>query len=158
MTVNIDLKKADSPKNYMMRQKGGLAMYLSMLSNEKKHLFLNLEIYMSKIDGEFTNAEKMIIDAHCMEMHIDNNNYEADMSQDEVLRNLQESLTDEERRIVFLELVATVMADDVYHEAEEKLINRFAELLEIDENGVNEAFSIIKDMKAVYERCAKYIK
>ena len=29
-------------------------MYLSMLDNEKKHLFLELEIYMSKIDGDFS--------------------------------------------------------------------------------------------------------
>ncbi len=133
-------------------------MYLSMLNNEKKHLFLNLEIYLSQIDGEFSDAEKKIIDAHCMEMHIDNNNYEVDLPQDEVLRNLQKSLTREECRIVFLELVATVMADDVYHEAEGKLINSLAELFEIDEYNVNEALSIIKDMKVVYERCAKFIK
>lgn len=133
-------------------------MYLSMLSNEKKHLFLNLEIYMSKIDGDFSDGEKQIIDVHCMEMHIDNNNYEADMPQDEVLRQLKETLTYNERRIVFLELVATIMADDVYDEKEEKLSSRLADLFEIDDEGVKEAFSIIKDMKSVYERCSDYIK
>lgn len=133
-------------------------MYLSMLSNEKKHLFLNLEIYMSKIDGEFSEGEKQIIDAHCIEMHIDNNNYEADMSQDEVLRQLKETLTRSEQRIVFLEIIATIMADDVYHEEEGKLTSRLAELLDINDDGVKEAFSIIKDMKNVYERCSNYIQ
>lgn len=133
-------------------------MYLSMLSNEKKHLFLNLEIYMSKVDGDFSDGEKQIIDVHCIEMHIDNNNYEADMPQDEVLKQLKETLTHKEQRIVFLELVATIMADDVYHEEEEVLTNRLASVLDIDDDGVKEAFSIIADMKSVYERCSDYIK
>ena len=88
-------------------------MYLSMLNNEKKHLFLNLEIYLSSIDGDFSDEEKKIIDVHCIEMHIDNNNYEADMPLDEVLKKLKETLTHSEYRIVFLELAATIMADDV---------------------------------------------
>ena len=133
-------------------------MYLYMLNNEKRHLFLNMELYMSMVDGEFSDGEKAIIDAHCMEMHIDNNNYEVDMPQDEVLSQLKKTLTREERRIVFLELVATIMADNTYHEEEEKLAKRLSELFEIDDDGVKEAFSIISNMKCVYKRCADYIK
>lgn len=133
-------------------------MYLSMLSNEKKHLFLNLEIYMSKVDGAFSDEEKQIIDAHCMEMHIDNNNYEAEMPQDEVLKQLKEKLTHKEQRIVFLEIIATILADNEYHATEETLISRMANLLGIDDEGIEDAISIIKDMKNVYKRCADYIK
>lgn len=133
-------------------------MYLSMLNNEKRHLFLNLEIYMSKIDGEFSDEEKQIIDVHCMEMHIDNNDYEAEMPQDEVLKQLKEKLTHKEQRIVFLEIIATILADNVYHAMEETLISRMANLLGIDAEGIEDAISIIKDMKSVYKRCADYIK
>ena len=133
-------------------------MYLSMLSNDKKHLFLNLELYMSKIDGEFSDEEKQIIDVHCMEMHIDNNNYEAEMPLDEVLRQLKEKLTYKEQRIVFLELIATIMADNAYHIEEEAFTSRLANMLNIDDDGVEDAISIIRDMKSVYKRCANYIK
>lgn len=133
-------------------------MYLSILNNEKRHLFLNLEIYMSKIDGDFSEDEKKIIDAHCIEMHIDNNDYEPDMPRDEVLKQLQESLSPQEKKIVFLELAATILADNVYHESEKELVNNFAKLLDISDTDVDDAFSIIKDMKNVYERCAAYIK
>ena len=133
-------------------------MYLSMLDNDARHLFLNLEIYMSKVDGDFSDEEKMIIDAHCMEMHIDNNNYEPDMLRDEVFEKLNESLTKQEKKIVFLELVGTILADRVYHDAERELTNRFSKLLDISDAEVDEAFSIIHDMKDVYERCAGYIK
>ena len=133
-------------------------MYLSMLSNDKKHLFLNLELYMSKIDGAFSDEEKQIIDVHCMEMHIDNNNYEAEMPLDEVLKQLKEKLTHKEQRIVFLELIATIMADNAYHITEKALTSRLANLLSIDDDGVENASSIINDMKSVYKRCADYIK
>ena len=102
-----------------------------MLSNEKKHLFLNLEIYMAKVDGEFSEDERQIIDTHCLEMHIDNNNYETDMSQDDVIKQLQNSLTHEEQKMVFLELIATIMADDIYHEKEKNLTNKLADVFDI---------------------------
>lgn len=132
-------------------------MYLAMLSNEKKHLFLNLEIYLSKVDSDFSAAEKRIIDAHCIEMHIDNNGYEADMSQSDIFEGLKE-FTKQESKIVFLELVGTIMADNVYNIEEKALVKKLAEILELKDDDINLAFSIISDMKKVYERCADYIK
>ncbi len=132
-------------------------MYLSMLSSEKKRLFLNLEIYLSKVDSDFSDAEKTIIDAHCIEMHIDNNNYDVDMTQSEVFDGLKE-LTHQESKIVFLELVGTIMADNVYHVEEKALVKKLAEILGMTEEDIDSAFSIIADMKNVYERCADYIK
>jgi len=132
-------------------------MYLSMLSNTNKRLFLNLEIYLSKVDSDFSENERIIIDAHCMEMHIDNNNYEADMSQSEIFEGLK-ALTKQESKIVFLELVGTIMADNVYHVEEKALVNKLAEALKLEENDISLVFSIITDMKNVYERCAEYVK
>ena len=130
-------------------------MYLSMLSDTNKRLFLNLEIYLSKVDSDFSENERIIIDAHCMEMHIDNNNYEADMSQSEIFEGLK-ALTKQESKIVFLELVGTIMADNVYHVEEKALVNKLAEALKLEENDISLVFSIITDMKNVYERCAEY--
>ena len=132
-------------------------MYLSMLSDTNKRLFLNLEIYLSKVDSDFSENERIIIDAHCMEMHIDNNNYEADMSQSEIFEGLK-ALTKQESKIVFLELVGTIMADNVYHVEERALVNKLAEALKLEENDISLVFSIITDMKNVYERCAEYVK
>ena len=132
-------------------------MYLSMLSSEKKRLFLNLEIYFSKVDSDFSDAEKTIIDSHCIEMHIDNNNYDVDMTQSEVFDGLKE-LTHQESKVVFLELVGTIMADNVYHVEEKALVKKLAEILGMTEEDIDSAFSIIADMKNVYERCADYIK
>lgn len=132
-------------------------MYLARLSVEKRYLFRDLEIIMSKIDGDFSPNEKLIIDTHCVEMHIDNNNYESDFSEDELLKKIEGGLNENEQRIFFFELAATVLADDVYHESEKKLINKLSNVLKIDNDKVDDAFDIINDLKSVYARCESYI-
>lgn len=133
-------------------------MYLSMLNNEQKHLFLDLELYMSKVDGDFSEEEKNIINAHCMEMRIDNNNYESEVAVDELFTAIKEKFTHKEKHILFLELTATVLADGVYDEAEKELIDKLAEILDITKNEVQEVFKLITDLKDVYSRCAAFIQ
>ncbi len=132
-------------------------MYLSMLSIEKKYLFRNLELIMSKIDGDFSPEEKALIDTHCIEMHIDNNNYEVQTSLDKVLSEINKTLTPQEKSIFFLELVGTIMADNVYHDAEKGLADKLADIFEINQEKKDEAFKIINEMKMIYEKCANYI-
>lgn len=132
-------------------------MYLSKLSNEKRHLFLDLELYMSKTDGDFSNSEKQIIDTHCMEMHIDNNGYECELPLDQVFQELQEKCTAEEKHIIFIELLAVVMADKVYHDSEKIIIERLAEILDIKEAEVEYAFNAVNKMREAYEEFAKFV-
>ncbi len=63
-------------------------------------MYLDLELYLSKVDGEFNELEKQIIDTHCIEMHIDSNKYQCELSLDEVFRKLEEC-TLEEKYIIF---------------------------------------------------------
>lgn len=132
-------------------------MYLSKLNNEKRHLFLDLELYLSKTDGDFSDSEKRIIDTHCIEMHIDNNRYECELSLDQVFRELREKCTTEEKRIIFIEIVAVVIADDVYHDSEKHIIERLAEVLSITENEVEYAFNAVAQMRDAYEKISGFV-
>ncbi|MBQ7973228.1 MAG: TerB family tellurite resistance protein [Lachnospiraceae bacterium] len=132
-------------------------MYLSLLNREQKSLFLELELYMSKIDSNFSEEEKIIINTHCLEMHIDNNNYECTMPLDLVISRIQKEFGDKEKRIVFLELVATIMADNVYHDAEKELLNKLQELLEFDSASTKIVFDIINSIKESYKKCAHFV-
>ena len=132
-------------------------MYLMKLSNEKRHLFLDLEIYLSKTDGEFDDSEKRIIDTHCKEMHIDNNGYECELPLDQVFQNIHEKCTTEEKHIIFIELLAVVMADNVYHESEKVIVNRLAEVLDIGEKEIEYAFQAVNKMREAYEEFAHFV-
>lgn len=133
-------------------------MYLAKLDIEKKYLFRDLEIIMSKVDGDFSSDEKLIIDTHCMEMHIDNNNYESALSEEELLKQIEEGLDEKEQKIFFFELAATVMADNIYHDAEKKLIKKLSDVLKFDDEKTNEVFGIINDLKSAYSRCAAFFE
>ncbi len=119
-------------------------MYLSKLNIEKKHLFLNLELYLSRVDGDFSDEEKMIINTHCIEMHIDNNNFETDMPLDDVITKINKVLTKQENKIFFLELAGTVMADNIYHGKEKELLYKIAGVLNMTCDEIDMAISIIK--------------
>lgn len=132
-------------------------MYLSKLSNEKKHLFLDLELYLSKSDGEFSKQEKQIIDTHCLEMRIDCNKYHCELPLDEVYKRLEEC-TPEEQHIIFIEMLATVIADEVYHDEEKKIVETLAEILKINSNEIEQAFSIIYNLKKTYEELGNFVR
>ncbi len=133
-------------------------MYLSMLSNEKKHLFLDLELHMSNVDEDFSDFEKAIIEAHCIEMRIDNYNYECEFSLEDIIQKIESEFTKKEKRIIFFELMATVLADGVYHDSEKRLIERLSSILEIGTIEVTRVFDLINDLKIAYEGCAKFVK
>ena len=133
-------------------------MYLAALDSEKKHLFRDLEIYMSNIDGDFSDKEKEIINLHCVEMHIDNNNFKCEYSLDEIYTRMKENMSVQEKHIIFLELTATILADEIYHEKEREMVEKLSSILCISDAEINEAFTIIRDMKSVYERCAAFVK
>ena len=105
---------------------------------------------MSKIDGEFSDSEKLIIDAHCMEMRIDKNDYECTMPLNELLGKLSEDCTPEEKRIIFVELLAVVMADNVYHNSEKTMIRQLKQCLDIRDAEEKEAIKLIAEMKKTY--------
>ena len=62
-----------------------------------------------------------------------------------------------EKRIVFLELAVTVLADGVYTNSEKKLIQKLSQLLDIKEFDVNEALDIAERLKTEYDRCALFV-
>jgi len=132
-------------------------MYLSQLNLEKKHLFLDLELYISKTDGDFSDGERAIIDSHCIEMQIDNNNYTCELPLDEVISMLSSKCSVQEKHIVFLELAATVLADEVYRTSEKQLMKRLAETLDISCEDTAQAFTLIRKMKDAYEGCAQFV-
>lgn len=132
-------------------------MYLFQLSNEKRHIFLDLELYMSKIDGKFSEEEKEIINTHCLEMHINNNNYECELPLETVLSRIREEFNRKEKRIVYLELLATVLADNVYDDAEKDLIEKLKETFEIGDDEEVEIIMVLSDIKSAYKKCASFI-
>lgn len=133
-------------------------MYLALLDDEKKELFLNLEIHISRTDGEFGDDEKMIIDTHCMEMGIDNHNYESWINYDSVISTLSEQCNKLEKRIIFFELAAVVLADGVYHDNEKTMLYELGKYFDINNDKVDGLIDTLIGLRRIYAECVAFVE
>lgn len=133
-------------------------MYLAGLDIEKKYLFRELSIHIAKIDGDFSDLEKMVIDAHCLEMNVDNNDYESELDFYEVLLKIKEIFDINELRMIYLEIVAVVLADNIVKNDEKELLRKISNELGISLKDENEAINILKMLKKVYEKMSSFVE
>lgn len=132
-------------------------MFLFNLSNKEKHLFLDLEIYISMIDGEFNDAEKQLIDLHAMEMRVDHNHYTPERSIEEVRSQIIQ-LDDKTKRIYFFELISTVMSDGVYASDEQNLIENIAVMFGLSRKEIDYVFDSVNMLRSGYEKAISFIE
>jgi len=91
-------------------------MFLSILNNQEKEVFLNLVINVAEIDGEFTQAEQNQISAYVLEMGITlKEKHTYNKSNSELLQELSKS-TIQVRRSIFIEIVALMVVDGMKDE------------------------------------------
>lgn len=98
-------------------------MFLMKLEPKEKFSFLQLAHYIARIDNEFGLEEEEIILEYCTEMGIEN-----DKDFDLEIFNLEETLKDfkskKSKKIVILELMILIHADDKFDLKERALITK----------------------------------
>ena len=99
-------------------------MYLSKLNLEKKKLFLDLSIHAALANNDFAEEQKVMVDAYCDEMGIQQSTYEATKELDVVLNELKEKCSNEELNIVLIETAALIMSDNIYDAMEQKFMKK----------------------------------
>ena len=133
-------------------------MYLAGLEIEKKYMFRELSIHVAKIDGKFSDSEKLVIDAHCLEMRIDNNNYETELDLDRVLKKIKENFDMNELRMIYLEIVSVILADNIIESNEKDVLSKISTEFGFDKENENEAIDILMNLKKVYERMSSFVE
>jgi hypothetical protein len=96
-------------------------MFLNRLAQEEKIAFLELAHYISRSDDDFSETQKNIISQYCMEMAIN------DIDYSEESFNLDQSISKitnkESQKIVLLEVMALVYADNILHDNEKVILD-----------------------------------
>lgn len=132
-------------------------MFLAILNDEKKKLFLNLSIYAAKADNLLAEEEKAIINAHCTEMGLNNNNYEPNLSLNESLEKLSKICSSNELNMIVLEIMAVILADNEYSDSEKDFIKEIEKHFNIDKIRMEKACTILKDLKDIYKKMNDFI-
>ncbi len=121
-------------------------MLLNQLSENSKNLFLNLEVFLANVDGEYSESEDRIIRMHCKEMGLEIIQYNENLRLEDIIKNINSEMTVKEKKIIFIELLTVVFIDGVYDDREKEFIENLRKLLYIPENVGQQAFYMVKKL------------
>jgi hypothetical protein len=124
-------------------------MFLSLLKENNKELFLKVCVYASLANGVFADEEKAMIFAYCREMNIAERIPESDDGLESVLKDLVVSCDAVEKKIVVLEILGLIKSDGVYDEKEKLFMKQLADGLQINESVVDKLNSLLEIYVAV---------
>jgi len=107
-------------------------MFLNRFSLEEKKSFLHLAHHIAHVDGEFSEKEQVIIDKYCMEMQMD----DVEFDQDSFVLNecLASFEKDSHKKVVLLEIMALIFSDGEFHQSEEHVVNQMVKEFQLNPN------------------------
>ena len=107
-------------------------MFLNRLSQEEQSAFLELAHHIARSDNDFSEDQKSIIAKYCMEMQMEDIEYNEDTF--DIYTTLDKVQDTRSRKIILLEIMALVYADDFLHEEERKVLEKLLEEFELNYN------------------------
>jgi hypothetical protein len=100
-------------------------MFLNRLNQIEKEAFLELAHHVARSDEDFSENQKEIISQYCMEMSIEDIEYDdSKFVLDRVLAKIE---CKKSQKIVLLEVMALVYSDGLLHDAEKEIIDNMIE-------------------------------
>ena len=107
-------------------------MFLNRLSLDEKHAFMAIAHHIAHADREVTIDEANILAKYCMEMQMDDLEYnESEFDLPQALDTFQSEV---HQKIAFLEIMALVYADGVQCHEEQKLLDLMINHFELNPN------------------------
>ena len=131
-------------------------MYLNRLSNEQKELFLDLCIHAAKANDDFSADEKLTLDQYCDEMNIEVR-YDEKASVSELTERLVEISTPEELRMILIETVSLLRADNNFDEQEKAFTDALTAKLGMSPADVDKVSALLDEVTAVYGKLNDFI-
>jgi len=107
-------------------------MFLNRLKENEKVGFLELAHHIARSDGDFSKVQKDIIAKYCMEIQMED--IEFDENKFDIYDTLDKIQDKRSRKIVILEIMALIYADDFLHEEERKVLEKTLEQFELNYN------------------------
>lgn len=106
-------------------------MYLDKLNYDEKCSFIELAKIISKIDGETSFNEVIVINQYLKEIGFDENNEPHSRTLDEIIISFKDSSLNVKKIIIF-ELLILVYSDSKFCEKEEQLVDLLIDSFKIN--------------------------
>ena len=124
-------------------------MFLEILKDEQKDLFLQLAVIAAKENGYVDEAEDALLTKFANEMNIAPKT-EATLSLDEVIDKLASSCDKREKKIVLFEAAGIMNSDGEYSDAEFDFLKKIAAKFEISEEELETMMGLVSDYVALF--------
>ncbi len=132
-------------------------MLLMKLKPKEKFAFLQLAHYLARIDSDYGEKEEEIILEYCSEMGIENDEY-FDIklfSLEDILKNFKSKKS---RKIVVLELMVLIYADDKFHLKEQILISEINSIFKLSLDNLEFCSQWGKGIASLYSQGKLFIE
>ena len=120
-------------------------MYLGLLKESQKEMFLELAINLAKSDGDYSEEEHAIITSYCQEMQISFERDKKNRSIDELVSEFALLCTAQEKKIIAFEIIGLAMCDNVYHEKEKTIIEKMRKEFGLGNEFLEKCKTVIKE-------------
>ena len=127
-------------------------MYLSLLNEEEKNLFLDFAQVLSASDGNIGVEEVEILKAYCAEMNISTQFEKPSKPVENIIEEINSVSDDRSKKIIIFELIGLALSDNCYDESEKKLIAEAIQIFDMDENYIQECEKVITEYISVQNR------
>lgn len=124
-------------------------MFLNLLQESNKELFLKVCVHASLANNIFAEEEKEIIYAYCREMNIREHIPSESEDFEEIVHTLGEQADDVEKKIIILEILGLIKADGIYDEMERCFMEKIAEGLKIHKSVLSKFNSLLEIYLAI---------
>ena len=101
-------------------------MYLNLLKDNEKELFLEMAYYLAAADGNYSDSEKLMMKEYGKEMQVEILHGTIKRTVEEILDEINNKSDEKTKRIFIFELVGLTLVDGCYDESEKEFINKMA--------------------------------
>lgn len=129
-------------------------MFLNLLQESNKDLFLKLCVHASLANEIFAEEEKEMIYAYCREMNIAEHIPEETEEFDKIVDSLAVQADDVEKNIIILEILGLIKADGIYDEKEEEFMKKLVKGMKVK----NDVLSKFNSLLEIYLTVCKELR
>lgn len=120
-------------------------MYLSLLKEEQKRVFLELAYEIAFLDNDLSEEERIMIESYCNEMQMEVPPFIRARSMTEFIETIKEGWGEREKKIILFEIIGLAMIDSNYDEEERKSIISMTEIFGLTDEFRDECEILLKE-------------
>lgn len=127
-------------------------MFLHLITEKNKQLFLSLTKSLCHADGHFTDDERAMVEQYCKELEIASDSADAVSDPKELMQQLAASSDAREKKIIVFELLGLAHVDKEFSADERRFVEELRTVFEMDTDYIQRAEELIRSYLDIQDR------